>query len=119
MRIVTNLVKLESICVSSRSSYFDIDQVARLIVDANHSVTSQRGIPVTGAFSSPSAPTSLDRSGLSENHQGGKTGGAHNSDEILNSRVKLWPAKPSNENKMSHAAKNATDSTKQVELRPN
>jgi len=50
---------------------------------------------------------------------GGKTGGPTIRMRILNSRVKLWRAKPSNENKMSHAAKNATGCTKQVELQPN
>ncbi|SRR6266481_9052415 len=60
----------EIACVLAR-----FDHIASSIVSANHSVTPQRSIPVTGAFSHPSAPTSLDRSGLSENHQGCKTGG--------------------------------------------
>ena len=44
-------------------------------------------------FLKRSALTFPDRSGLSENHQGGKTGGPTIRMRILNSRVKLWRAK--------------------------
>src|SRR5262249_13890603 len=44
-------------------------------------------------FSPRSLLTFLDRSGLSENHQGGKTGGPHSTDEILSLRAKLWREK--------------------------
>jgi hypothetical protein len=42
------------------------------------------------AFLRRSLPTFPDRSGLFENHQGGKTGGVTSSDESLNLRVNLW-----------------------------
>jgi hypothetical protein len=61
----------EIACVLAR-----FDRIASSILTANHSVTSQRSIPVTGAFSHRSVLTFLDRSGLSENHQGAKRVGS-------------------------------------------